>query len=111
MCSAAESGCLPFVKAWLAEMSAPGQTQTVIPGADSPVAVLWGGNLVTQFMPNDSIIINGSNPTQWLANGYVIRWIGVQDGNVSIWTYGREIILALLLKGSIMSPGKLWKFR
>jgi RHS repeat-associated protein len=88
MCSENDSGCRPFVQQILSCASAPGQSSCITPGAPDKLGILWGGNPVSQYMPNENMIINGSDPSHWLADGYVVRWIGVTNGIVQIWTYG-----------------------
>jgi RHS repeat-associated protein len=89
MCLSGDPDCLAFARETLSCNSAPGQPACVTPGAPDVRARLLGGNPVTQYMPNADIIINGTDPSHWLSDGYSVRWIGVSEqGVVQIWTFG-----------------------
>jgi RHS repeat-associated protein len=61
--------------------------------------MLPGGNPISQYRPSPDVIINGTSLDHVLHDGYVVRWIGVADnGDVSIWTYGRGVNQSSFLK-------------
>ncbi len=69
MCGSADSGC-----------AAVGETRNTT----------YAGQPITQYSPSPGFVINGTDPSHWFDDGYVVRWRGVDsEGNVRIYTYGR----------------------
>ena len=57
----------------------------VLPGVTNP----GQGNPITQYRASPDLIINGTSPGHELHDGYVVRWLTVNDaGTVSVWTAG-----------------------
>ncbi len=87
-CNVSNPGCLGATQREIACNSAPGQGGCV-PLGRQVSSDLRGGNPITQYRPNDDIIINGTSDGHRYHDGYVVRWSSVDAaGDVRIWTYG-----------------------
>ena len=88
LCNESTAGCMPAAQNALGCNSAPGQPACVPLGVDV-AGSLSGANPVTQFRPNENMIINGTTDGHRYHDGMVMRWIGNDpNGDVRIWTYG-----------------------
>lgn len=88
ICNLSTDGCLQAVRAEISCNSAPGQVGCTPVGQDVPY-ILNGGNPITQFRPNEDLLINGTDANHIFNDGYVVRWIAIDSlGNVNIWTAG-----------------------
>jgi RHS repeat-associated protein len=89
VCNVSTDGCMAVARTELACFSAPGQSACNGVGrGDVHTGVLFG-NAITQYMPSENLIINGTSPGHRYHDGYIVRWIGVDpNGGVRIWTYG-----------------------
>lgn len=78
----------------LMSSSAPGQGQCAVAGRElkQELSGFTETNPITQYAPNKDIVINGTSPGHFLHDGYVVRWLSVDDaGTVQIWVYGRGV--------------------
>lgn len=91
ICDTAIAGCLDAARQQLLCNSAPGQGACAIVGKEIPQG-LSGGNPITQYAVNPDMVINGTSPGHVFHDGYVVRWLAVnEDGVAQIWTYGRGV--------------------
>lgn len=89
ICDTAQAGCLEAARRQLLCNSAPGQSACAIVGKVIPQG-LSGGNPITQYAVNPDMVINGTSPGHVFHDGYVVRWLMVNDAGIAqIWTYGR----------------------
>jgi hypothetical protein len=89
LCNLSTAGCMAAARVALACDSAPGQALCNGVGKGDVPLGLVRGNQITQYMPNENVIINGTSLGHRYHDGYIVRWIGVSpDGGVRIWTYG-----------------------
>jgi hypothetical protein len=90
LCNLSTNGCMAAARTELACNSAPGQSACNGVGkGDVRTALIGSNNVVTQYMPNENMIINGTSMGHRYHDGYIVRWIGVDSaGGVRIWTYG-----------------------
>ena len=71
-------------------MSAPGQSGcTPIGHTKYDLTGVFSPNPITQFRPNEDLLINGTSRNHMFYDGYVVSWIATDSiGNVSIWSAG-----------------------
>lgn len=91
ICDTAAAGCIDAARQQLLCNSAPGQGQCAVVG-QTILQGLSGGNPITQYAPNGDMVINGTSPGHVFDDGYVVRWLSVNDAGIAqIWTYGRGV--------------------
>jgi len=91
VCDTAKLGCLDAARQQLQCASAPGQGSCAVVGTELSQG-LTGGNSITQYAPNRDMVINGTSPGHLLHDGYVVRWLSVNNAGIAqIWTYGRGV--------------------
>jgi hypothetical protein len=92
ICALGSKGCTTdFVAERFSCKAAPGQGSCTAPG-ETKRQDLVGGNQIIQFADKDrAILVNVTMPQHWLRDGFVVRWIGVQNGMVTAYTYGEGV--------------------
>jgi RHS repeat-associated protein len=91
ICDTSAPGCLDAARQQLLCNSAPGQGQCATVGVEVSQG-LSGGNPITQYAPSQDMVINGTSPRHIFDDGYVVRWLAVDDAGIAqIWTYGRGV--------------------
>jgi filamentous hemagglutinin len=88
ICNVSNSDCLSTVQNVMSCQSAPGQVGCTGVGEERNLS-LNGNNPITQYRPNENMIINGTSRGHVFDDGFVVRWVAVDSiGNASIWTAG-----------------------
>jgi hypothetical protein len=91
VCDTAAAGCLDAARQQLMCNSAPGQSACAVVGREISQG-LSGGNPITQYAASPDMVINGTSPGHVFHDGYVVRWLSVNDAGIAqIWTYGRGV--------------------